>query len=334
MNIRRILSRCVLAQDQPVSVKSKSVLTGVVRLRAFRAILFVIISSAILYSHLKSSPCTSFTQTTDIRDWSPDLEELADTIYREALAKNYRNFLTNGGIKDNSQVSAGHGSKVRIWDYYAPIYNCPSKERVGNVGDGGKWVCGVRTWLRSKVSDCVIYSFGSKGEVSFETDVKLLLPHCELHIFDPTLTPEQKRLVSGVPNASFHDYGIADKDGFLNIESGRRLSWVQKTKSVYPVKSLDSIMRSLGHKKIDIIKMDIEGGEWSIFEALFAENEHFPCAQILVELHFLGSVEQVVRFFSGAMRHGFRVFSNEPNYYGRSPENARTMVEYSLLQVK
>ena len=37
------------------------------------------------------------------------------------------------------------------------------------IGDNGKWLCGVRTLL--KRSPCVVYSFGSNGETSFEQDI-------------------------------------------------------------------------------------------------------------------------------------------------------------------
>ena len=30
-----------------------------------------------------------------------------------------------------------------VWDYFAPDYICPDAERVGRLGDGGKWICGV-----------------------------------------------------------------------------------------------------------------------------------------------------------------------------------------------
>lgn len=36
-------------------------------------------------------------------------------------------------------------------------------------GDNGKWVCGLRTLL--KRSPCIVYSFGSNGETSFEQDI-------------------------------------------------------------------------------------------------------------------------------------------------------------------
>jgi hypothetical protein len=61
---------------------------------------------------------------------------------------------------------------IRSWDYFLPAYNCPLKEKVGidrKLGDNGKWLCGVRTYLQKP--NCVIYSFGSNGETTFEQDV-------------------------------------------------------------------------------------------------------------------------------------------------------------------
>jgi len=56
-----------------------------------------------------------------------------------------------------------------IWDFFPPVYNCPLREKVGvqaNNADGGKWVCGLRTLLQR--TPCVVYSFGSNGEPTFE----------------------------------------------------------------------------------------------------------------------------------------------------------------------
>lgn len=45
-------------------------------------------------------------------------------------------------------------------DFFPPAFNCPHElERIGNLGDGGKWVCGLSR-IEDK-PDCVIYSFGS-----------------------------------------------------------------------------------------------------------------------------------------------------------------------------
>lgn len=256
---------------------------------------------------------------------------------RETVAASEAAFKANGGLKDRVQISVGHGPKIRVWDYFGPFYNCPAlRERVGKIGDGGKWVCGVRAWLQRP--SCVVYSIGSKGEVSFEKGV-VAQTKCSCHTFDPTLTEEQKRAVLAVPGVQFHNVGLGAADGTLEIEEegsgkkGRRLHWVQKTKASYPVKTLTSLMADLGHQWVDVLKVDIEGGEWDVFRGLMAEGMRTPFTQLQIELHFLGSVPGVLEFFEGMKRHGFRVFSVEPNYYGRTPENARTMIEYSLIKV-
>ena len=44
-------------------------------------------------------------------------------------------------------------------DFFTPAFQCPHRvERVGTLGDGGKWVCGLDRVAKQK--HCVIYSFG------------------------------------------------------------------------------------------------------------------------------------------------------------------------------
>ena len=65
------------------------------------------------------------------------------------------------------------------------------KRESWEIGEGGKCLCGVRSVLTHKNS-CVLHSIGSKGEFFFEIGIQEKLPNCEIHIFDPTLTLEQK----------------------------------------------------------------------------------------------------------------------------------------------
>jgi len=45
-------------------------------------------------------------------------------------------------------------------DFFIASFQCPHHvERIGALGDGGKWVCGVERLARQK--KCVIYSFGA-----------------------------------------------------------------------------------------------------------------------------------------------------------------------------
>lgn len=55
-----------------------------------------------------------------------------------------------------------------IWEFFPATYNCPFEmQRVGSMGDGGKWVCGLSRYITNQVKPCVIYSFGVYHESSF-----------------------------------------------------------------------------------------------------------------------------------------------------------------------
>ena len=258
--------------------------------------------------------------------------DIINEIYTESVNRSKEAFARNGGLIDPGIISLGHGSKVRLWDYFGPNFNCITRERIGKIGDGGKWLCGVRTVLSQK-SPCLVYSIGSKGEVSFEVGIQEKLPKCEIHIFDPTLTFEQRKNVDNLlHDIHFHDIGLGSENGELRIKNRKSL-WTQKTKSIYKVQTLGSMMSNLGHTWIDVLKIDIEGGEWDIFKKLFESPQIIPATQIQIELHFLGDAKTVLNFFENMEKRRFRVFSVEPNYYGRSSDNAKLMIEYSFIQV-
>ncbi|OXA50236.1 hypothetical protein Fcan01_14935 [Folsomia candida] len=66
-----------------------------------------------------------------------------------------------------------------FWDYFLPHFSCPyTVQRIGGLGDGGKWVCGMELFDNVKPIDgkseelfsnrdrpCIIYSFGVGGDV-------------------------------------------------------------------------------------------------------------------------------------------------------------------------
>lgn len=149
-----------------------------------------------------------------------------------------------------------------VWDLFYPDYNCPyGKSRHGRVGDGGKWVCGAARFLSKP--GCVIYSLGSNAETSFETDMALET-ECDIHVFDPTLSsvPMPSTLRSG--NKNFHTYAIGNPT----------------QNSTWETKSLDTVMKDFGHSWIDVLKMDIEGGEWEFLDYLFDLKKPIPVGQV------------------------------------------------------
>jgi hypothetical protein len=77
------------------------------------------------------------------------------------------------------------GTNYTAWDLTPPAYGCPhDMERIGRLGDGGKWVCGISKLSESsKDKPCVIYSIGVGTDSSYE-DEMLRRTRCEVWAFD------------------------------------------------------------------------------------------------------------------------------------------------------
>jgi hypothetical protein len=87
---------------------------------------------------------------------------------------------------DTSRIVPWDGKKgMYLWDWFPPAFNCPSRERVGRFGDGGKILCNWE-YLKGLGKDCIIYSFGVNGEVSFE-EALVAKTQCTIYAFDPTV---------------------------------------------------------------------------------------------------------------------------------------------------
>jgi hypothetical protein len=65
---------------------------------------------------------------------------------------------------------------------------------------------------------------------------------CEIHVFDPTMTEEQKAIVRAVPHVVFHDYGLGTKDAWVDLGTD-----TSQTKGrlvpKFETKTLDTIMK-------------------------------------------------------------------------------------------
>ena len=218
---------------------------------------------------------------------------------------------------------------IYIWDWFSPDYNCPSMERIGNLGDGGKWVCGL-DFLKEKYNNYheienqksttkptnrrpLMYSYGVNQDLSFELEM-IERTGCLVHAYDPTVgtvPPDCK----DNENIVFHKLALGPEtkpdDTFLMVEH-----------------LFDSIKQN-GHTYVDILKVDIEGSEWDTFASLLKEK-YFPFGQLLIELHFRDTVE-VFEFFDNMEVHGFRIFSRETNHNPCSAGKKPIAVEFSLI---
>jgi FkbM family methyltransferase len=140
--------------------------------------------------------------------------------------------------------------------------------------------------------DSVVYSFGLGEDISFDLD--LIATHrTVVHGFDPTpRSVEWVRRQSLPPQFQLHAEGIADFDGEATFHPPRDPSHVSHSMVEadggspgirVPVRRLESIMASLGHRQVDILKMDIEGAEYAVIDHLATTG--IRPRQFLVEFH-------------------------------------------------
>ncbi len=172
-------------------------------------------------------------------------------------------------------------------DFIPEIDHYCQKERFGSQYGG--WDIAVGQIDKNSI----IYSFGVGEDASF--DIALIERYgVTIHAFDPT--PKSiKWAKSQMFSKKFilHEYGIADFDGdvlFNPPEDPNHVSHTilsrpatQERAITVQVKKLVTIMKDLGHDKIDIIKMDVEGAEYQVIEDI-CKSDIRP-RQILVEFH-------------------------------------------------
>ena len=141
--------------------------------------------------------------------------------------------------------------------------------------------------------DSVVYSFGVGTDISF--DLELIRNFgSAVFAFDPT--PHSVFWVAQqvLPQKfSFASVGISDgignlyfappeKDGFVSY-SAASLQRSAAELTELPVKPLDVIMKSHQHNSIDLMKMDVEGSEYSVIKDMI-KKKIYP-KQLCVEFH-------------------------------------------------
>lgn len=139
----------------------------------------------------------------------------------------------------------------------------------------------------------IVYSCGVGEDASF--DVALLEKfNVVVHAFDPTPKSIEWVKRQRLPDRFvLHEYGIAAFDGVVSFNPPENPGHVSHTllerpstraKAIsVPVKRLGTIMKELGHDRIDILKMDIEGAEYDVIEDI--SRSGIRPRQILVEFH-------------------------------------------------
>ena len=168
----------------------------------------------------------------------------------------------------------------------------------------------------------IIYSFGIGTEISLEIS---LMEKYGLNIYGFDPTPKSINWVKkqDLPDRfRMFDFGIFNYDGKAKFNPPENPEEVSHTMLDRPstshmqitveVRRLQSIMKSLGHDHIDILKMNIEGAEYDAIKDIIAEN--IEIKQILIEFHTsfpnvgVSKTKEAVKLLNG---NGYQIFNIE-----------------------
>jgi FkbM family methyltransferase len=139
----------------------------------------------------------------------------------------------------------------------------------------------------------IVYSLGVGEDISFDLAI-IERFGVHVHAFDPTPRVKTWLASRDLPEQfHFHDVGIADFDGEVDFHLPPRKDFVSHSivparefsaETIrFPVIRLRTAMQRLGHDRVDLLKVDIEGAEYGVIEDLLLEN--IPVEQILIEFH-------------------------------------------------
>jgi hypothetical protein len=187
-----------------------------------------------------------------------------------------------------------------IWDFFPATWTCPHDfQRVGRLGDGGKWVCGMSIYESLPVpkpssenveirgtpavtsqDGLVIYSFGINGESSFEAEMLERVPSARIWGYDFSVNgwgaqiPDHQR-----HRTFFKKIGLGQED---------------EHDASPPFYTLPTLMKENNHTYIDILKIDVEGSEYTALDTMMdafdgirsaSGSSVLPIGQVMIELH-------------------------------------------------
>ena len=154
--------------------------------------------------------------------------------------------------------------------------------------------CARWTFCPSNITEnSIVYSFGIGEDISFDLTLISNFKVC-IHAFDPTPKAIQWIGRQELPEKfNVNYFGIADYDGIASFAPPEDPNYVsyschpnsERSKGIIKAKvyRLKTIMEILNHSRIDILKMDIEGSEYSVIEDIVKSD--LDIRQILVEFH-------------------------------------------------
>ncbi|MBI2804517.1 MAG: FkbM family methyltransferase [Planctomycetes bacterium] len=175
-------------------------------------------------------------------------------------------------------------------------------------------------WPDPLNQDSIVYSFGVGDNLAWELALVNRFG-LNVHAFDPTPASVAWVAEQTLPaRLHFHAVGLADHDGMMRFAPRRPESQFNyrplTTASVpasatveAPVSRLTTLLHRVGRERIDVIKMDIEGGEYLALADML-KSGILP-RQVLVEFHHHFAdvgIDATVSAVSALKTAGYQIF--------------------------
>lgn len=203
-----------------------------------------------------------------------------------------------------------HTLSVYLLAGMEPSYVCQTQERYGKLGDGGKVLCDS---FRVLSNDCMVYSYGSRLDCSFELDLQRHYPSCTVHVFDPSPSVASRYNNSHCASSTtFHSFGLG----------GYKTEKVIENRTV-PLRTLSKARAALKHSsfQLSVLKMDIEGDEFDAIQEMCDSQSLRNISILLLEVHTrdlhgsrVQKMEQFLQFFTNVEQSGFILYHKELNW--------------------
>ncbi|MFO0820603.1 MAG: FkbM family methyltransferase [Pirellulales bacterium] len=174
-------------------------------------------------------------------------------------------------------------------------------------------------------ANSVVYSFGVGADVVWDTAM-IRQFGTQVYAFDPTPEAiEWVRSRKNRPEFHFFDFGIASFDGVLQFyppkapgrmhfsQDRQKFNWPNQPTVPGKVHRLSTIMKMLGHTRIDVLKMDVEGTEFECLPEILDTGVEID--QLLIEIHYNSptrSWAEARRLLRRLMDTGFTCFNISP----------------------
>jgi len=204
-------------------------------------------------------------------------------------------------------------------DFAVPTISGVRSVRIGTEY-GGWWV--IPELVNA---DSVVYGVGVGHDITWDLGM-IERFGCRVHAFDPT--PRSRTWIESqklTEKFVFHPLGLAASDGVARFvmrsqdptaasyNKSDQTSGAAEVVELH-VRRLATLMSDLGHTRVDVLKMDIEGSEYEVVEDLLKTDVR-P-SLMLIEFHYWtnpkADVPRTVRAIESLRGAGYQVFARSP----------------------